>query len=132
MSHYLVHIVLDLFQKIWKLVVGRWHLLSGTAFLCLNLVQIGSAVGGTASAFYGYNFVMPKVQKWVKGPMWLQFFIGGPPVILFSSACAGLAGGAVPALAQLASSSYHAAMSTSPLTPSQDDKKRQSTSSSTL
>ncbi|XP_074269981.1 uncharacterized protein LOC141592973 isoform X1 [Silene latifolia] len=94
--------------------------------------MIGSAVGGTASAFYGYNFVMPKVQKWVKGPMWLQFFIGGPPVILFSSACAGLAGGAVPALAQLASSSYHAAMSTSPLTPSQDDKKRQSTSSSTL
>ncbi|XP_074270000.1 uncharacterized protein LOC141592987 [Silene latifolia] len=44
-----------------------------------------------------------------------------------------IAGGAVPALAQLAlSSSDHAAMSTSPLTPSQDDKKHQSTSSSTL
>ncbi|KAI3747217.1 hypothetical protein L6452_09668 [Arctium lappa] len=34
-----------------------------------------------------------------------------PPVIVFSSACAGLAGGAVPALAQLASSSYHATVS---------------------
>ncbi|KAH9610698.1 hypothetical protein KSS87_003707 [Heliosperma pusillum] len=94
--------------------------------------MIGSAVGGTTSAFYAFNYVMPPVQKWVKGPMWLQFLIGAPPVIVFSSACAGLAGGAVPALAQLASSSYHAAMSTSSLTPSQDDKKHKSTSSSTL
>ncbi|GAY39893.1 hypothetical protein CUMW_047870 [Citrus unshiu] len=34
-----------------------------------------------------------------------------PPVIVFSSACAGLTGGAVPAIAQLVSSSYHAAIS---------------------
>ncbi|OEL37506.1 hypothetical protein BAE44_0001475 [Dichanthelium oligosanthes] len=36
-----------------------------------------------------------------------------PPVIVFSSACAGLAGGTIPAAAQLVSSSYHAAMSSS-------------------
>ncbi|KAG8651311.1 hypothetical protein MANES_07G112700v8 [Manihot esculenta] len=54
--------------------------------------MIGSAVGGTASAFYGFNHVIPVVRKWVKGPMWLHFLIGAPPVIVFSSACAGLIG----------------------------------------
>ncbi|PKI77329.1 uncharacterized protein LOC116203251 [Punica granatum] len=97
--------------------------------------MIGSAVGGTTSAFYGFNHVMPIVRKWVKGPMWLHFLIGAPPVIVFSSACAGLAGGAVPALAQLASSSYHAAVSSPsppPPSPSVDDKIHKSRTSSTL
>ncbi|KAK9129100.1 hypothetical protein Syun_017897 [Stephania yunnanensis] len=95
--------------------------------------MIGSAVGGTASAFYGFNHVMPIVQRRIKGPMWVHFLIGAPPVILFSSACAGLAGGAVPALAQLVSSSGHAAMSSSfSQTTSQDDNIHKSTTSSTL
>ncbi|KAL9246294.1 hypothetical protein vseg_019848 [Gypsophila vaccaria] len=94
--------------------------------------MIGSAVGGTASAFYGFHYVMPTVQKWVKRPMWLQFLIGVPPIMVFSSACAGLAGGAVPSMAQLASSSYHAAMSSPSLSPSKDDEKNQPTNSSTL
>ncbi|KAJ0784321.1 hypothetical protein HanLR1_Chr01g0030811 [Helianthus annuus] len=57
-----------------------------------------------------------------------------PPVIVFSSACAGLAGGAIPALAQLASSSYHAAVSSPSLSvpPPQDDDISKSRSSSTL
>ncbi|KAK9124918.1 hypothetical protein Scep_013764 [Stephania cephalantha] len=76
---------------------------------------------------------MPIVQRRIKGPMWVHFLIGAPPVILFSSACAGLAGGAVPALAQLVSSSGHAAMSSSfSQTTSQDDKIHKSTTSSTL
>ncbi|KAL8142856.1 hypothetical protein V2J09_015888 [Rumex salicifolius] len=54
---------------------------------------------------------MPNVRRWIKGPMWLQFLVGAPPVMVLSSVCAGLAGGAIPALAQLASSSYHAATS---------------------
>nr|QDQ70840.1 putative protein LOC112895270 [Zoysia japonica] len=73
--------------------------------------MIGSAVGATAGAFYGFNHVMPVVQRYIKGPMWIHFFVGAPPVIVFSSACAGLAGGTIPAAAQLVSSSYHAAMS---------------------
>ncbi|ESQ49682.1 hypothetical protein EUTSA_v10021750mg [Eutrema salsugineum] len=77
-------------------------------FIRDSFSMIGSAVGGTSSAFIGFNHVMPVVRKWVKGPMWLHFLVGAPPVIVVSSACAGLAGGAVPALAQLASSSYHA------------------------
>ncbi|KMT06602.1 hypothetical protein BVRB_7g157700 [Beta vulgaris subsp. vulgaris] len=74
---------------------------------------------------------MPTVRKFVIGPMWLHFLIGAPPVIVLSSACAGLAGGAVPALAQLASSSYHAAMLSSSHS-SQDDKSHKSRTSSTL
>ncbi|GKB44023.1 hypothetical protein Tco_0888965 [Tanacetum coccineum] len=94
--------------------------------------QIGSAVGGISSAFYGFNLVMPAVQRRVKGPMWLHFLIGAPPVIVFSSACAGLAGGAVPALAQLASSSYHAAVTSPSLSappPQKDDISKSRTSS---
>ncbi|KAJ7981167.1 putative Transmembrane protein [Quillaja saponaria] len=96
--------------------------------------MIGSAVGGTTSAFYGFNHVMPIVRRWVKGPMWLHFLIGAPPVMVFSSACAGLAGGAIPAIAQLVSSSYHAALSSHSLPPpaSKDDKMRNSRTSSTL
>ncbi|TKY48645.1 hypothetical protein E2542_SST26066 [Spatholobus suberectus] len=89
--------------------------------------MIGSAVGGTASAFYGFNLVMPVVQRRIKGPMWLHFLIGAPPVIVFSSACAGLAGGAVPAAAQLVSSSYHAAHPSPTLPPpSKDENIRKS------
>ncbi|KAF5735251.1 hypothetical protein HS088_TW15G00752 [Tripterygium wilfordii] len=77
--------------------------------------------------------VMPIIRKWVKGPMWLHFLIGAPPVIVFSTACAGLAGGAVPALAQLASSAYHVAVSSHSLPPSsQDEKIQNSRISSTL
>ncbi|GMI65098.1 hypothetical protein like AT3G04040 [Hibiscus trionum] len=95
--------------------------------------MIGSAVGGTTSAFYGFNHVMPIVRKYVKGPMWVHFLVGAPPVIVFSSACAGLAGGAVPSLAQLVSSSYHAAFSSSRLPPSsQGDKIHKSRTNSTL
>ncbi|KAJ4721223.1 putative Transmembrane protein [Melia azedarach] len=103
-------------------------------FIRDSFSMIGSAVGGTTSAFYGFNHVMPVVRRWVKGPMWLHFLVGAPPVIVFSSACAGLAGGAVPAIAQLASSSYHAAVSSSatPSPPSQDDKMHKSRASSTL
>ncbi|KAL6849922.1 hypothetical protein ACP4OV_020549 [Aristida adscensionis] len=54
--------------------------------------MIGSAVGGTAGAFYGFNHAMPVVQRFIKGPMWMHFLVGAPPVIIFSSACAGLAG----------------------------------------
>lgn len=73
--------------------------------------MIGSALGGIAGAFYGFNHVMPVVRRHIKGPMWMHFFVGAPPVIVFSSACAGLAGGTIPATAQLVSSSCHAVSS---------------------
>ncbi|KAM7267515.1 hypothetical protein ACFE04_009681 [Oxalis oulophora] len=94
-----------------------------------SFTMIGGAVGGMSSAFYGFNHVMPVVQRWVKGPMWLQFLVGAPPVLVVSSACSGLAGGALPAVAQLLSSSYHAATSTQ--LPSQNDNVIESRTSST-
>ncbi|VYS56236.1 unnamed protein product [Arabidopsis thaliana] len=99
-------------------------------FIRDSFSMIGSAVGGTASAFIGFNHVMPIVRKWIKGPMWLHFLVGAPPVIVVSSACAGLAGVAVPALAQLASSSYHAAVHSSQ--PPQGQDKNQLHNSSTI
>nr|GMD19413.1 uncharacterized protein LOC109159702 isoform X1 [Ipomoea batatas] len=76
-----------------------------------------------------------ETSEWTVPPLIRDSFSMAPPVIVFSSACAGLAGGAVPALAQLASSSYHAAISSSTLQPSsssQDEKINKSRPSSTL
>ncbi|KAL0843273.1 hypothetical protein Bca101_016518 [Brassica carinata] len=118
-------------------------------FIRDSFSMIGSAVGGTASAFIGFNhermgeglshfcntqhsvITMPIVRKWIKGPMWLHFLVGAPPVIVLSSACAGLAGGTVPALAQLASSSYRAAIhSSQPPQAEENSKMHKSTASS--
>ncbi|CAN8244006.1 unnamed protein product [Cochlearia groenlandica] len=92
------------------LETSKWTV---SPFIRDSFSMIGSAVGGTASAFIGFNHAMPIVRKWIKGPMWLHFLVGAPPVIVISSACAGLAGGTVPALTQLASSSYRAAVHSS-------------------
>ncbi|KNA07840.1 hypothetical protein SOVF_168130 [Spinacia oleracea] len=110
-----------------EMETSRWTV---QPFIRDSFSMIGSAVGGTTSAFYAFNYVIPTVRKWVIGPMWLHFLIGAPPVIVFSSACAGLAGGAVPALAQLASSSYHAAMLSSSHS-SQNDNTHKSRTSTT-
>ncbi|EOA21781.1 hypothetical protein CARUB_v10002242mg [Capsella rubella] len=101
-------------------------------FIRDSFSMIGSAVGGTASAFIGFNHAMPIVRKWIKGPMWLHFLVGAPPVIVLSSACAGLAGGTVPALAQLASSSYRAAVHSSQPPQAQKNNKMQKSTTSPL
>ncbi|KAF7029224.1 hypothetical protein CFC21_041028 [Triticum aestivum] len=96
-------------------------------------VQIGSAVGGTAGAFYAFNHAMPVVRRYIKGPMWMHFLVGAPPVVVFSSACAGLAAGTIPALAQLVSSSCHAAMSSPSFArPASPDDMHKSRGSSPL
>ncbi|KAK0589838.1 hypothetical protein LWI29_019138 [Acer saccharum] len=56
-------------------------------FMRDSFSMTGSAVGGTTSAVYGFNHVMPIVRRWVKGPMWVHFLIGAPPVIVFPSVC---------------------------------------------
>ncbi|XP_037412602.1 uncharacterized protein LOC119275789 isoform X2 [Triticum dicoccoides] len=95
--------------------------------------MIGSAVGGTAGAFYAFNHAMPVVQRYIKGPMWMHFLVGAPPVVVFSSACAGLAAGTIPALAQLVSSSCHAAMSSPSFArPASPDDMHKSRGSSPL
>ncbi|KAI4386658.1 hypothetical protein MLD38_004573 [Melastoma candidum] len=66
---------------------SRWNL---PPLMRDSFSMIGSGLGGTASAFYGFNHVMPVVHKWVKGPMSLHFLIGAPLVIVFSSTFTGL------------------------------------------
>eukprot|EP00249_Psilotum_nudum_P012753 c23961_g1_i2 orf=179-685(-) len=56
-----------------------------------SFAMIGTAVGGTVSAFYGFNHAMPPIRRWITGPVWLQFAVGLPPLIIFSISCAGLA-----------------------------------------
>ncbi|AAF05862.1 hypothetical protein [Arabidopsis thaliana] len=93
-------------------------------FIRDSFSMIGSAVGGTASAFIGFHHGISFNLSLI------DFFVLAPPVIVVSSACAGLAGGAVPALAQLASSSYHAAVHSSQ--PPQGQDKNQLHNSSTI
>lgn len=78
-------------------------------FMRESFAMVGTAAGGTLSSFYAFNAVMPHVKKRVGGPIWWQIVVGLPPVLVFSVGCAGLAGGALPALAQLSVSTYHAA-----------------------
>ncbi|THG21448.1 hypothetical protein TEA_001066 [Camellia sinensis var. sinensis] len=95
--------------------------------------MIGSAVGCTTSAFYGFNHGS-NLELCLDFSRNKDAFAKAPPVIVFSSACAGLTGGAVPALAQLASSSYHSAFSppSLPSPTSQDDQIHKSRNSSPL
>ncbi|KAG0590036.1 hypothetical protein KC19_1G066000 [Ceratodon purpureus] len=82
-------------------------------FMRESFAMIGTAAGGSVASFYAFNAVMPHVKKRVGGPIWWQFVVGLPPVLLFSVGCAGLAGGTLPALAQLAVSTYHTASASS-------------------
>nr|XP_025888534.1 uncharacterized protein LOC101256223 isoform X1 [Solanum lycopersicum]XP_025888536.1 uncharacterized protein LOC101256223 isoform X1 [Solanum lycopersicum]XP_025888537.1 uncharacterized protein LOC101256223 isoform X1 [Solanum lycopersicum]XP_025888540.1 uncharacterized protein LOC101256223 isoform X1 [Solanum lycopersicum]XP_025888541.1 uncharacterized protein LOC101256223 isoform X1 [Solanum lycopersicum]XP_025888542.1 uncharacterized protein LOC101256223 isoform X1 [Solanum lycopersicum] len=48
----------------------------------------GSGIGGLLSAIHGFNTGIPFVQRHVKGPKWLPFVIGLPPLLMFSAASA--------------------------------------------
>lgn len=56
-----------------ELEASSWSL---APFIRDSFSMIGTAIGGSASAFYGFNHGMPYVQRLVKGPMWLHFLIG--------------------------------------------------------
>ncbi|XP_076918201.1 uncharacterized protein LOC143578523 [Bidens hawaiensis] len=65
------------------------------------------------SAFYGLNTGMPYLQKHIKGPKWLPFVIGIPPLLMFSAASAAAGGYGLPNFTQLSVTSYYAASSAS-------------------
>ncbi|XP_047253486.1 uncharacterized protein LOC107845186 isoform X1 [Capsicum annuum] len=89
----------------------------------------GSGIGGLLSAIHGFNTGIPFVQRHVKGPKWLPFVIGLPPLLMFSAASAAFGGGhgfkpwkqpltemqgyALPRFTQLTMTSYYAASSAS-------------------
>eukprot|EP00252_Welwitschia_mirabilis_P002163 TRINITY_DN12076_c0_g1_i2.p1 TRINITY_DN12076_c0_g1~~TRINITY_DN12076_c0_g1_i2.p1 ORF type:complete len:163 (+),score=31.55 TRINITY_DN12076_c0_g1_i2:170-658(+) len=84
-----------------------------------TFTMVGTTGGGTISAFQGFNKVMPLVQSRFRGPMWLHFIIGIPPVMLWSLAWAAFGGSALPAFAQASVSSYYSASAASHYTVSQ-------------
>ncbi|KAG0503300.1 hypothetical protein HPP92_003372 [Vanilla planifolia] len=73
----------------------------------------GSGISGMLGAVHGFNTGIPLVQKYVKGPKWLQLAIGLPPLLMFSGACAALGAYAVPGFVQLSVSSYYFSWSAS-------------------
>ncbi|XP_031127911.1 uncharacterized protein LOC116029983 [Ipomoea triloba] len=73
----------------------------------------GCGIGGLLSSVHGLNTGIPFVQKRVKGPKWLPFVIGLPPLLMFSAASAAFGGFALPKFAQLTVTSYYAASSAS-------------------
>lgn len=81
--------------------------------------MVGITAGGTLSAFHGFNRVMPFVRDRFRGPMWLHFFIGIPPIMVWSLTCAAFGGSALPAFAQASVSSYYASSAASHYTISQ-------------
>ncbi|KAJ0463869.1 hypothetical protein HanHA300_Chr14g0520571 [Helianthus annuus] len=56
---------------------------------------------------------MPYLQKHIKGPKWLPFVIGIPPLLMFSAASAAVGGYGLPNFTQLSVTSYYAASSAS-------------------
>ncbi|XP_015901347.2 uncharacterized protein LOC107434395 [Ziziphus jujuba] len=73
----------------------------------------GSGIGGLLSAIHGFNTGIPYLQNHVKGPKWVPFVVGIPPLLLFSGASAAFGGYALPKFAQLSVTSYYAASSAS-------------------
>ncbi|XP_058204828.1 uncharacterized protein LOC131318841 [Rhododendron vialii] len=73
----------------------------------------GSGIGGLLSAIHGFNTGIPYIQKHVKGPKWLPFLVGVPPLLMFSAASAAFGGYALPTFTQLTVTSYYAASSAS-------------------
>ncbi|GAB2233275.1 hypothetical protein Droror1_Dr00002494 [Drosera rotundifolia] len=52
----------------------------------------GSGIGALLSTIYGFNTGIPFIQKHVKGPKWLPFIVGLPPLLMASAAGAAFGG----------------------------------------
>ncbi|CAL5375689.1 unnamed protein product [Camellia sinensis] len=89
---------------------GEWTI---TSVLHDATAVAGSGIGGMLSAIHGFNTGIPYFQKHVKGPKWLPFLIGLPPLLMFSAASVAFGGYALPKFAQLTVTSYYAASSAS-------------------
>ncbi|KAH9614141.1 hypothetical protein KSS87_021788 [Heliosperma pusillum] len=64
---------------------GEWAI---TSVLHDATTVAGTGLGALLSAIHGFNTGIPFVQKHVKGPKWLPFVVGLPPLLISSAACA--------------------------------------------
>ncbi|CAO2822111.1 unnamed protein product [Amaranthus hypochondriacus] len=89
---------------------GEWTI---TSVLHDATAVAGTGIGAMLSATHGFNTGIPFVQKHVKGPKWLPFVVGLPPLLMYSAVCATFGGYALPKFTQLTVTSYYAASSAS-------------------
>lgn len=89
---------------------GEWTI---TSVLHDATAIAGTGIGAMLSAIHGFNTGIPFVQKHVKGPKWLPFVVGLPPLLMYSAASAAFGGYALPRFTQLTVTSYYAASSAS-------------------
>ncbi|KAM1655359.1 hypothetical protein ACFX1Q_008250 [Malus domestica] len=89
---------------------GEWTI---TPVLHDATAVAGSGIGGMLSAIHSFNTGIPYLQSRLKGPKWLPFLVGLPPLLLFSGASAAFGGYALPKFAQLTVTSYYATSSAS-------------------
>ncbi|KAG2683259.1 hypothetical protein I3843_10G024000 [Carya illinoinensis] len=89
---------------------GEWTI---TPVLHDATAVAGTGFGAMLSAVHGFNAGIPYLQNLVKGPKWLPFVVGLPPLLLFSGASAAFGGYTLPKFAQLTVTSYYAASSAS-------------------
>ncbi|KAG6693990.1 hypothetical protein I3842_09G027800 [Carya illinoinensis] len=71
---------------------------------CLSLLNpnpAGAGIGEIVNAVHGLNTGIPQLQNRLKGPKWLPFIVGLPPLLLFSGASVAFGGYALPKFAQL-------------------------------
>ncbi|KAG2683258.1 hypothetical protein I3760_10G024400 [Carya illinoinensis] len=64
---------------------GEWTI---TPVLHDATAVAGTGFGAMLSAVHGFNAGIPYLQNLVKGPKWLPFVVGLPPLLLFSGASA--------------------------------------------
>ncbi|KAJ1432861.1 hypothetical protein SESBI_06401 [Sesbania bispinosa] len=89
---------------------GEWTI---TSVLHDATAVAGSGIGGMLSTVHGLNTGLPYLQNRLKGPKWLPFVVGLPPLLIFSGASAAFGGYVLPKFTQLTVTSYYAASSAS-------------------
>ncbi|RDX67019.1 hypothetical protein CR513_54151, partial [Mucuna pruriens] len=89
---------------------GEWTI---TPVLHDATAVAGSGIGGMLSAVHGLNTGLPYLQNGLKGPKWLPFVVGIPPLLIFSGISAAFGGYVLPKFTQLTVTSYYAASSAS-------------------
>ncbi|XP_061345459.1 uncharacterized protein LOC133291252 [Gastrolobium bilobum] len=89
---------------------GEWTI---TSVLHDTTAVAGSGIGGMLSAVHGLNTGIPYLQNLLKGPKWLPFAVGFPPLLIYSGASAAFGGYVLPKFTQLTVTSYYAASSAS-------------------
>ncbi|KAJ4833455.1 hypothetical protein Tsubulata_021973 [Turnera subulata] len=89
---------------------GEWTI---TPVLHDATAVAGSGIGAVLSAVHALNTGMPFLQNRLRGPKWLPFLVGVPPLLAVSGASAALGGYVLPKFAQLTVTSYYAASSAS-------------------